>query len=393
MGHGGCRPLDALQIGDEIVGTELRRGRRRYVVTSVLGRYVTMADAYRVIFGDGSELIASSAHPFLTHRGWRPVTPLPGERARLRTNHRPIGTGGLGAAPTESVDYRRGYLCGRLRGEDLVPTWLQGTSCRASEPAHGFWLALLDRESLARAREYLTDLEFETHAIGFHTATTNRAILAVGTGAQRYLDRLRDIVSWPAAPTEDWARGFLAGVFDAHGSYRGGELRLGNDDLTIIETALACLRRLGWEATLDINAHPPPTYELRVAGDLRAQLQFLHRVEPAITRTRALDGLRIERTADLRITAIEPLGRALGLISLATGTGDFIAGGVVCQAEPARNPIAAMQWYRSSPRGNGSSSRTVRKAVSHLVAPLPQPRRAPLDTTDPDVTSADVSAS
>jgi len=40
---------------------------------------------------------------------------------------------------------------------------------------------------------------------------------------------------WPTSPSISWRKGFLAGIFDAEGSYRNNTLRIHNTDQEIIE--------------------------------------------------------------------------------------------------------------------------------------------------------------
>src|SRR5213078_150762 len=73
MADGRTTPLAELSVGDQIVGTE-RDGRyRRYVTTEVLAHWSTVKPTYRVTLADGTELIASGDHRFLTSRGWKHV--------------------------------------------------------------------------------------------------------------------------------------------------------------------------------------------------------------------------------------------------------------------------------------------------------------------------------
>jgi DNA repair photolyase len=52
-------------------------------------------------------------------------------------------------------------------------------------------------------------------------------------------------------------------------------------------------------------------------------------VDPAITRKRRIEGQAIKNDSRLRVVSIEPLGVSLPLYDITTGTGDFIANGVV----------------------------------------------------------------
>ena len=76
---------------------------------------------------------------------------------------------------------------------------------------------------------------------------------------------------------------------------------------------------------------------IRIRGGLSEHLRFFHATDPAITRKRSIEGEMVKTFANLRVAAIEPLGRALPLYDITTGTGDFIANGVVshnCFARP-----------------------------------------------------------
>ncbi len=74
MADGRTKALEDLRAGDKIYGTERRGTYRRYVTTEVLAHWSTMRSAYRITLEDGSELVASGDHRFLTDRGWKYVT-------------------------------------------------------------------------------------------------------------------------------------------------------------------------------------------------------------------------------------------------------------------------------------------------------------------------------
>jgi len=74
MADGRAKPLADLRQGDKIYGTERRGNYRRYVCTEVLAHWSTIKPAYRIALEDGTELVASGDHRFLTDRGWKYVT-------------------------------------------------------------------------------------------------------------------------------------------------------------------------------------------------------------------------------------------------------------------------------------------------------------------------------
>ena len=68
-------------------------------------------------------------------------------------NNRVLGTGRFATGPDHGPDYRRGYLCGMIRGDGTLGTYAYGPEGR--RVVHGFRLALVDREGLSRTEEYL----------------------------------------------------------------------------------------------------------------------------------------------------------------------------------------------------------------------------------------------
>ena len=85
MGDGRTRRLADVRVGDVIYGTRRRGNYRRYVTTEVLAHWSTVKPAHRVTLGDGTKLIASGDHRFLTDKGWKHVTE--GERDGYRRPH------------------------------------------------------------------------------------------------------------------------------------------------------------------------------------------------------------------------------------------------------------------------------------------------------------------
>src|SRR5262245_51556967 len=98
MGDGRTRPIADLRVGDEIYGTIVRGDHRRYVRTTVLAHWSTVKPAFRVFLEDGTTLVNSGDHRFLTHRGWKHVTGSghgSARRPHLTINNKLMGTGGF----------------------------------------------------------------------------------------------------------------------------------------------------------------------------------------------------------------------------------------------------------------------------------------------------------
>ena len=343
MANGRTKPLADVRAGDTIYGTIRDGAYRRYVATNVVDHWSTVKPAFRVTLEDGTELVTSGDHRFRTDRGWKHVTG--SERGRSRRPHLTVsnklmGVGEFAAPPDDGPEYRRGYLCGMIRGDGSLGSYSYLRPGRARGDVHRFRLALVDLEAVRRTQQYLAGLGILTEEFLYQEAAGNRrAMTAIRTSTSAGVATIGSIIAWPCAPAAEWAKGFLAGIFDAEGSYSRGILRIFNTDPEIIDRITVSLRRFGFSFTRETQrSGAKPVRVVRLLGGLREHLRFFHTVDPVITRKRIIDGMAIKGDAPLRVVAIEPLGVDLPLYDITTGTGDFISNGVIshnCFARPS----------------------------------------------------------
>jgi DNA repair photolyase len=71
MADGRTKPLSDLAVGDRIFGTRTSGAERRYAATEVLAHWRSVKRAVRVTLDDGTELVSSEDHRFLTRAGWK----------------------------------------------------------------------------------------------------------------------------------------------------------------------------------------------------------------------------------------------------------------------------------------------------------------------------------
>ena len=342
MANGRTKPLAEVRAGDEIYGTIRRGYYRRYAITTVLAHWSTVKPAYRVILEDGTQLVSSGDHRFLTERGWKHVTGTergPLQRPHLTVNNKLMGVGGFAEPPKETAAYRRGYLCGMIRGDGTIGHYPHSAPRYPSgDYVHQFRLALADSEGIARTADYLARVGISCREFTFaEKSATRRRMTAIRTGRRDEVRTIEWLIGWPDNPSADWRKGFLAGIFDAEGSYSQGILRIANTNPEIISWMVSSLGSIGLDFALERTDQPNGLVYVRLRGGLREALRFFHTVDPAITRKRSIEDVAIKSDARLRVVAIERLGLDVPMYDITTGTGDFIANGVVSHNCFARN--------------------------------------------------------
>ena len=343
MGDGRTKPLAEVRPGDSIYGTVRVGQYRRYVISEVLDHWSTVKPAYRVILEDGTEVVCSGDHRFWTARGkWKHVTGSEQgafRRPHLTLNDKLMGTGLFAAGPDHNADYRAGYLCGMIRGDGCVRSGDYVRRNGRTWTHHFFRLALVDLEGLRRTRNYLRGIEIETQEFLFAAAAGyNEEVNAIRTQRRDSVDAIRAAIRFPRWPSLDWQKGFLAGIFDAEGSYGDYRtLRIANTDRELIDRTYACLRGFGFDAVVEGPHGDVGLMCVRIRGGICEHMRFFQTVDPAISRKRSIDGAMIKSNARLGVVAIEPLGLEMPLYDVTTSTGDFISNGVIshnCFARP-----------------------------------------------------------
>jgi DNA repair photolyase len=288
LADGSTRPLSEVQVGDAVLGTMGAGPHRRYVPTTVLAHWSTTKPAFRVTLADGTRLVSSGDHRFLTDRGWRHVSPAEAGLPALAVGDRLSGVGRFADAPKESPDYRAGYLCGLVRGDAGSPVG-----------AH-------ESDAWIRADAYLED-------VPMHVA-----------------------LRWPELPSGSWYRGFLAGAYGATGYADRLAVVFTSRDQGFLDRVTDALTHLGLPSRRPPHPQLGEVYSVEIARDLWAALRFRHITGVGDARLDA-SGVGVRSEPQLTVADIEDLGLTLPLYDITTGTGDFIADGVVSHNCFARN--------------------------------------------------------
>jgi hypothetical protein len=186
MADGSSKPIEQLRPGDRIIGTERGPGNLRYVETDVLRHWSTVRPAVRLTMSNGTSVVSSPDHRFLTDRGWKHVLERScrssGQRPHLTSDDYIRGIGSLHAAPKHDEEYQNGYLMGVVRGDGHLGSYSYIRPGRSEGWVYRFRLALKDVEALDRSRAFLEH---------FGVDTTTSALFAAHIGARRHVSNTR----------------------------------------------------------------------------------------------------------------------------------------------------------------------------------------------------------
>lgn len=344
MADGTTRLMANLRVGDTIYGTTRQGWFRKYVKARVLAHWSVIKPACRVTLEDGTQIVASGDHRFLTERGWKFVTGAMGgslQRPYLTSGNKLMGIGAFATPAHKDHGYKQGYLSGMIRGDGLLRSYHYERAGRAHGDQDEFRLALCDQEALDRTRDYLLFWGIGTYEFLFKSAVGEyRTMNGIRNYARASVEEIRRLISWPDQVSPSWMAGFMSGIFDAEGSYRHGVLRISNTDTEIISWMDRCLRAHGFRFVVEHQHREStkPIKTVRVTGGLKEHLRFFHTFDPVITRKRNFEGQAVKSEARLGVINIEPFSRGMRLYDISTTTEDFIANGVVshnCYARPS----------------------------------------------------------
>ncbi|MDY7085541.1 MAG: intein-containing Rv2578c family radical SAM protein [Actinomycetota bacterium] len=284
MADGATRRLADLRPGDAVMGTMGAGSTRRYVPTTVLDHWSTTKAAFRVTLADGTRLVSSGDHRFLTDRGWRHVSPAEPHQPALAVGDLMFGVGRFAEPPKESPDYRAGFLCGLIRGD-------AGRGVTTTPQPR-------DGDAWVRGDGYLDDVP------------------------------LHEALRWPELPTSGWYRGFLAGAFGAVGTADRLAISFTSGDRVFLSRVTEALTHLGLPSRTPVHVRGGGNGTVEIDRDLWAALRFRH-LTGADGAPLDASGVGVRAGRQLAVVDIEDLGLTLPLFDISTGTGDFIADGVV----------------------------------------------------------------
>lgn len=311
------KELGNITIGDTIISRHKKANHPRWVYAQVADKIKADLESYRVITEDG-EVVTSANHPLLAtsycNTSFRWMTP------------RQLQVGYHLAKPIDVIDsfqtdrdYMEGYLKGIWTGDGTIRKY----------PEDYATLEMTDVEAIKRAFEFTQKLGLESfvteHPVRNSSTKDNSNWKA--TMALNCKNGISAIKA-KALSSENMAKGFLAGLYDAEGSYHS-HIRIAMRDTDAIKTAELALKKLG--VTHTITTRPDNLEEINISK-FEDSMKFWQLTHPAITRkvtiTKGQRGNQSMYYQPKVIKAIEPVGKR-ELECLTTTEGSFIANGFI----------------------------------------------------------------
>ena len=144
--------------------------------------------------------------------------------------------------------------------------------------------------------------------------------------------------AWPERPSAGWSAGFLGAMLDACGEVGPHGVEIVPVGRDLVRRTRDELRRNGF----DVVAEPARTADalrLLVRGGAAEHLRLVALADPAVGRVRDVSGAAVAPPPGgaPRVVAVEPLDAETPMYDITTGTGDFLAAGVVSHNCFARN--------------------------------------------------------
>jgi radical SAM superfamily enzyme YgiQ (UPF0313 family)/intein-encoded DNA endonuclease-like protein len=331
MVDGSSKQLTDIEVGDKIVGIVggTPDQKRKYSAATVEAKWETLKPAVRISVENGTTVVCSPNHRWLTNRGWKYTTGKMsgvGQRPYLTTNNSIRGMGYINETPEVTDIYRRGYLSGIIAGDGTLKKFYCDNGTGRKYDRYRFRLAMKDTEGVERAAEYLEHFGVNVNRFEMNVKDGyDYTMPAIRKYSRDAYGKIKELTKHSDHP--DFQRGYLAGIFDAEGSLCKATIRICNKDRNIIYAISKALYRLGFDRVLEVNKSTGLSV-VRVRGGISEALRFFQLTNPAIVRKK-LDITCFNLQSGSKIVSVEPLNEIQPMYDITTSTGNFIANGLV----------------------------------------------------------------
>jgi DNA repair photolyase len=318
------KPIREIKRGDNIIGVSNTKGYKKFIPSEVEEVWTTIKPMYKITLDNGIIVKCSGDHRWLTNRGWKyTINNESGiDRAHLTVNNSIMMLSEQVITADESEMYKRGYLSGAIKGDAHHDTHeVFNTVKNKYEILYQFNLRAMDIEMIGRVKNYLNNFGISTNWF------MEDKLYGIRTSSQYNFYKIKDLIKFE--DDTEFKRGFIAGLFDAEGSYSCGTLRFFNSDIDILKMLDSALCEFNIPFTYDV-CHKPANkivHVTRIIGGRSVHIKLFQVCNPAISRKRNIFGTTLLNKA--RVVSIEKVSESETLYDIQTSSENFIANGLV----------------------------------------------------------------
>lgn len=358
MYDGSSKKIKDLEIGDEIYGVEKESKYHKYVKSIVLNKWNVEKPSFEIVLENGTKLICSADHKWLSNRGWKYTI---GEetgvnrRPFLTTNNNLLGFGLCldTSIYKETDNYKKGYLFGIIKGDGHLKEYNYNYKRRKKDIQYHFRLALKKEEAIVRTKEYLSYFNIDTNYFEFKMTdkqtkdTINTK--AIRTDSKENFNKIVDLIK-PIKNNSEFLRGFLAGFYDAEGSKNKDIKRVFNTDIELLNLFIAGLNLYNFKykkETTRKTINNKQLYTIRIIGGISEFLRFLQITNPAIKSKFSFKDIHVKNINKLKVKSIKPYKDKQVLYDITTSTENFIANGIISHNCYAKSLLSFRKLWNS----------------------------------------------
>lgn len=216
----------------------------------------------------------------------------------------------------EDEDYKNGWLNGILRGDGCVQYYPENPKTK-----YYFRLAVKDHDILERFSKY-TNHNFIEYT--FTSPNTNMRAVQSQKKAVHY--RMKSLMAnWKTTP--QFLKGFLAGIFDAEGTYNGNVIRITNTNRNIIGDIIFALSIIGFKPVVERHGKDRKMWNVRLSTQSEV-IRFFATVNPAVKRKRDKFFGTMPYHSGSKFISARSIGEKK-VFNIETETGNYVANGLI----------------------------------------------------------------
>jgi DNA repair photolyase len=306
------KDMKDIVVGDRVMGTKALGSTNKLTPTPVIAIQKTIKPRLKLTM-DKTTIISSYDHKFLSYLSrWSTARNLATAEGGIKFVTNPT------KRTPETSDYMSGYLQGISDGDGTVGTYESN-----NQKQYKYRLAMKDKEAIDRAERYFKAFEIEMNRF-MHKAGSGTMLHAIRKEGKNNYNLIDETIHRPLTNLKEHYAGYLAGIFDAEGSYSCHNLRIANTDEKILTRIKEAIKGLGFAYKEENHKNHIPV--IRITGGVEDHLKLFNTINPAITRKISDLSMRFSNTSPIWKAERMPQGE---LYDIQTGTENFIANGLV----------------------------------------------------------------